>query len=75
MTEVGLSQSSLLQGKPTEVPAAPPRAKKVFLETWGCQMNVADSEAMLASLKDLDFSLTQSEEEADLVLLKYLPYS
>lgn len=43
--------------------------RKVFLETWGCQMNVADSESMLSSLNDLNFQLTNSEDEADLFLL------
>lgn len=47
----------------------PTTKRKVMVETWGCQMNVADSEAMLSQLKSLDYELTQSEAEADLILL------
>lgn len=43
--------------------------KKVLIETWGCQMNVADSEAMLKQLETLNYELTQDETSADLVLL------
>lgn len=43
--------------------------KKVHVETWGCQMNAADSERMLALLAQQNYQLTQIVEEADLVLL------
>ncbi|MFY7929541.1 MAG: tRNA (N6-isopentenyl adenosine(37)-C2)-methylthiotransferase MiaB, partial [Oligoflexus sp.] len=43
--------------------------KKVFVETWGCQMNVADSESMLGMLKARAYETTDKAEEADLVLL------
>lgn len=43
--------------------------KKVHIETWGCQMNVADSEKMLQLLKGENFTLTTSEQDADLVVL------
>ncbi|MBF0360744.1 MAG: tRNA (N6-isopentenyl adenosine(37)-C2)-methylthiotransferase MiaB [Oligoflexia bacterium] len=42
--------------------------KKVFLKTYGCQMNEHDSERMLANLKEIDFISTNIKEEADLVL-------
>ncbi len=45
----------------------PPR--KVLLETWGCQMNTADSERMLGILNDRNYVVTDRVEEADLVLL------
>ena len=45
------------------------RKKKVHVETWGCQMNVADSERMLAMLTERNYELTYSPEDADLVLL------
>ncbi len=44
-------------------------SKKVFIETWGCQMNVADSEQMLSLLQARDYVTTTSAEDADLVLL------
>ncbi len=43
--------------------------KKVLVETWGCQMNVADSENMLNMLAKENYQITDSAEEADLVLL------
>lgn len=43
--------------------------QKVFIETYGCQMNVADSE-VVASILEMDgFVLTDTISEADLVLL------
>ena len=41
--------------------------KKLFLKTYGCQMNVYDSERMAESLKDYD--QTDRADEADLILL------
>jgi tRNA-2-methylthio-N6-dimethylallyladenosine synthase len=44
--------------------------RKVHIETWGCQMNVADSERMLALLEANNYELTVAGvESADLVLL------
>jgi tRNA-2-methylthio-N6-dimethylallyladenosine synthase len=43
--------------------------KKVFVETWGCQMNVADSETMLSMLQGQNYETTDQVEQADLVLL------
>ncbi|HET9240543.1 MAG TPA: tRNA (N6-isopentenyl adenosine(37)-C2)-methylthiotransferase MiaB [Oligoflexus sp.] len=43
--------------------------KKVFVETWGCQMNVADSETMLSMLQSQNYETTDQVEQADLVLL------
>lgn len=43
--------------------------QKVYIETYGCQMNVADSE-VVASILEMDgFSVTDKVTEADLVLL------
>jgi tRNA-2-methylthio-N6-dimethylallyladenosine synthase len=46
-----------------------PTKRKVHIETWGCQMNVADSEQMLSILKSQNYELTDNAEQADLVLL------
>ncbi|MGH9879250.1 MAG: MiaB/RimO family radical SAM methylthiotransferase, partial [Nitrososphaerales archaeon] len=43
--------------------------KKVYLETYGCQMNVHDSEKAIFMLSDLGYSQTPEAGEADLVLL------
>jgi tRNA-2-methylthio-N6-dimethylallyladenosine synthase len=43
--------------------------KKVYLETYGCQMNVHDSEKATHVLSDLGYSQTSEPGAADLVLL------
>ncbi|MCC6350013.1 MAG: tRNA (N6-isopentenyl adenosine(37)-C2)-methylthiotransferase MiaB [Candidatus Eisenbacteria bacterium] len=43
--------------------------KRVFLETYGCQMNVADSELMIGVLERAGMSLVERPEEADAVIL------
>ena len=43
--------------------------KKLFIQTYGCQMNLADSEEMASHLLGRGFALTQQLEEADLVLV------
>lgn len=42
---------------------------KVFIKTYGCQMNVADSEWMRRVLADKDYTITDSLQDADVVLL------
>ncbi|WP_411956165.1 tRNA (N6-isopentenyl adenosine(37)-C2)-methylthiotransferase MiaB [Arvimicrobium flavum] len=49
--------------------AAPEPAKKVFLKTYGCQMNVYDSQRMGDALAADGYVPTDAIEEADLVLL------
>lgn len=43
--------------------------KKVFVKTYGCQMNVYDSERMAAALGARGYGAAASPEEADLILL------
>ena len=43
--------------------------KRVFLETYGCQMNVADSELMSGVLERAGITLVDRPEDADAVLL------
>ena len=44
-------------------------AKKVYIETYGCQMNVYDSELVLSILQKDGFEQTEKAEEADLILI------
>ncbi|MCC8174653.1 MAG: tRNA (N6-isopentenyl adenosine(37)-C2)-methylthiotransferase MiaB [Odoribacter sp.] len=44
-------------------------AKKFYIETYGCQMNVADSEVVASILKAKDFIHTKEKEEADIILV------
>lgn len=43
--------------------------KKVFIETYGCQMNVYDTEIVKSVLAESGYELTQTETDADIVLL------
>ncbi|NBB99449.1 MAG: tRNA (N6-isopentenyl adenosine(37)-C2)-methylthiotransferase MiaB [Bacteroidetes bacterium] len=43
--------------------------RQVYLETYGCQMNVSDSEIVASVLRKNGFGLTHSQEEADVVLI------
>src|SRR5438093_5300992 len=43
--------------------------KRVFLETYGCQMNVADSELMAGVLERAGMTLAERPEDADAVVL------
>ena len=43
--------------------------KKLYIETYGCQMNVADSEVIAAVMKMADYDTCDSLDEADAVLL------
>ncbi len=43
--------------------------KKIFLKTYGCQMNVYDSDIMLDQLKKKGYEATSSDAEADLIVL------
>ena len=43
--------------------------KKLYIETYGCQMNVADSETIASIMQMADYDICLSEEEADAVFL------
>ncbi|GLQ33739.1 tRNA-2-methylthio-N(6)-dimethylallyladenosine synthase [Amylibacter marinus] len=43
--------------------------KKLFIKTFGCQMNVYDSERMVTALGQDGYSEVSSPEEADMILL------
>ena len=42
--------------------------KKLFLETFGCQMNVLDSELVLGQLRGQGYQSTETREDADVIL-------
>lgn len=44
-------------------------SKQLYLETWGCQMNVLDSELVLGQLRAMGYQLTDDYKAADVVLL------
>lgn len=45
------------------------KTKKLHIKTYGCQMNVYDSERMVDALAPLGYGLVDTPHEADLVLL------
>jgi tRNA-2-methylthio-N6-dimethylallyladenosine synthase len=45
------------------------KEKKLFIETYGCQMNVADTE-VVASIMEMDgYSLTDTDRDADAIFV------
>ena len=48
--------------------------RRVYLETYGCQMNVADTEVIRSLLNTAGFERAASIDEAEVVLLNTLPY-
>jgi tRNA-2-methylthio-N6-dimethylallyladenosine synthase len=59
----------LTDSLPQEAAASAPEPKKVFLKTYGCQMNVYDSQRMTDALAADGYVATDRVEDADLVLL------
>ena len=47
---------------------SPPIAKQLYIETVGCQMNVLDSEMVVAALRKQGYSVTQDPMSADAIL-------
>lgn len=43
--------------------------KRLFIESYGCQMNFSDSEIVAAVMRNADFATTSSEDMADVVFL------
>ncbi len=49
-------------------PIVDPSRPKVYIETYGCQMNVNDSEVILSILQDAGYALTENIDEANVIL-------
>jgi len=58
-----------LQGQALVKENKPENTKKLFIESYGCQMNMNDSEIVASILAEQGFNTTQLLEEADLVLV------
>jgi len=57
------------QGEALMVEATTPGGKKLFLESYGCQMNFADSEIVASILTKQGFTTTQNYKEADVIFV------
>jgi len=44
-------------------------SQKLYIETYGCQMNVADSEVVASVMEDNGYSITEDINEADIILV------
>lgn len=60
--ETKQGQSLVIEGKKGNT-------KKLFIESYGCQMNFSDSEIVASIMAEQGFNTTQNLEEADLVLV------
>ena len=58
-----------IQGKALLTEHKEGNTKKLFIESYGCQMNMNDSEIVAAILSEQGFNTTQSLDDADLVLV------
>lgn len=58
-----------IQGQALVLDAPKTGGKKLFLESYGCQMNFADSEIVASILIDKGYSTTQNFEEADVIFV------
>lgn len=64
-----MSDQQTLLSAPEQSSADRANTRKVFIKTYGCQMNVYDSVRMGDALASEGYVTTESVEEADLVLL------
>jgi len=58
-----------IQGQTLELEHTATNSKKLFIESYGCQMNFSDSEIVASILAKEGFNTTQNLHEADLVLV------
>ena len=47
----------------------PPKVNRVYIKTYGCQMNERDSEAVAAMLRARGYRIVGNEQECDIMLL------
>ena len=58
-----------LQGQATVLEGTKGGKKKLYLESYGCQMNFADSEVVASIMSQEGYETTPTQEDADVVLL------
>ena len=57
------------QGESLYIESKAGNTKKLFIESYGCQMNFSDSEIVASILTKEGFNTTQNLEDADLVIV------
>src|SRR6188472_1433402 len=56
-------------GAPIVRPQPAAGAPRVYVETYGCQMNVADSDLIGSVLADAGYATTQTADDADVIVV------
>ncbi|MFT5821496.1 MAG: tRNA-2-methylthio-N6-dimethylallyladenosine synthase [Crocinitomix sp.] len=74
MREFGTEEKEIdekLQGTATLLDSGnkPLNGKKLYLESYGCQMNFSDSEIVASILSDEGYTTTRNSEDADVILM------
>ncbi len=69
MEELNKVIDESVQGTATLIEGGEKGARKVYIESYGCQMNFSDSEIVASILTKDGFATTKNIEEADLVLV------
>lgn len=62
-------QGSATMIEPTTNRIKPSNGKKLYLESYGCQMNFSDSEIVASILSQEGFTTTRNSEDADVILM------
>ena len=57
------------QGQVLQISAGKKKGRKMYIESYGCQMNFSDSEIVASILTDEGFTTTKEITEADLVFV------
>jgi tRNA-2-methylthio-N6-dimethylallyladenosine synthase len=66
---IGKNINESKQGESLQLKENPNSIRKMYIESYGCQMNFSDSEIVASILTKEGFSTTKSINEADLVLV------
>ena len=69
MEEINKVIDEAKQGSATLIESDNDQGRKVYIESYGCQMNFSDSEIVASILTKEGFSTTNNLEEADLVFV------
>ena len=66
---IGKNINESKQGESLQLKENPDSIRRMYIESYGCQMNFSDSEIVASILNNEGFSTTKSINEADLVLV------
>lgn len=69
MSEIEKTIIEEIQGQATMLESSVPNGKKLYLESYGCQMNFADSEVVASILSERGYTTTRNAEEADVIFM------